>query len=448
VGRVGYFWTGKELLEGIISSPPKQQLVFSAEKSVNHETTDNIVIVGDNLEALKNLLTEYKETINTIYIDPPYNTGRAQTYHDDFRSGFNQVNIADQDINIVDRNTLVSDAMHAAWLNMIYPRLFIARELLHPSGVILVSIDENEEPRLRMIMDEIFGPDNFICQFVWRCRPNRSYNVKHVSIDTEYILLYCKDNNWCRINKDDEDTEEYTLVDEYVSTRGKYKVGRLDTKSRGYVPSLDFPIYHNGLVAIPGGTEAEHKKKEWRWLWNKDKVAWGLENGYIFLAYDNNGIVRAYKKYYENVDNCGNTMQRKRPYSNVIDDIFTHDGTRDISKLFDRRVLLYPKPVALIKHLLRIVGQPDDIVLDFFAGSGTTGQAVWELNQEDGGSRRFILVQLDEPVQSREPLPENLQTIADICIERLRRVSNLSGGLFVDQQAIGFKVFYLLEEGS
>jgi adenine-specific DNA-methyltransferase len=205
--------------------------------------------------------------------------------------------------------------------------------------------------------------------------------------------------------------------------RGFYKLNKLDRKSLGYIPSLDFPIELDGIVAIPGGTEEENKKKIWRWRWSKAKVDWGIKNGFIVLKEDKSGKVNAYYKIYERVDNEGNPIERERPYNNLVPDgITTSDGTAEIEDIFGMRIMDYPKPTELIFHLIKIVSNHSDIILDFFAGSGTAGQAVWDLNKEDGGNRKFILVQLDEEVKDEE-IKKEFPTVADICIERLKRVS-------------------------
>jgi len=443
-GRFYFAWTGKEEALQVVQRPSINTLSPDRSKSLHFDQTNNIIIVGDNLEALKLLARSYFSRIKVIYIDPPYNTGNDFVYKDNFAESVQNYLQRTGQLEEGKKTTTkvtTQGRLHSSWLSMMYPRLYMARMLLSDDGVIMVSIDDHEVHRLRMIMDEIFGEENFIGQMIWKCRTGPANNVKFISIDTEYILLYSKDISSCRINKRSVDAEElgYDEVDEYVDQRGRYKLVMLDRRKRKYSPSRDFPIYHNGLVAIPGGTEEENAKKKWNWMWSAERVQRALEEGYIVLKRNRNGVVKAYYKVYENVDRDGNLIDRGMPYRNVIEGIYSAEGTEEINKIFDMPVMSFPKPVVLVKHLLQIASGPDDIVLDFFAGSGTTGQAVWELNEEDGGNRRFILVQLDEPIQDRN-IAIDYPTIADVCIERLRRVSSWNKSSLLDQD-MGFKVF-------
>jgi len=443
-GRFYFTWTGKEEVTRIVQQPSVYTLAPDKSKSLNFDTTQNIVIVGDNLEALKLLARSYFSRIKVIYIDPPYNTGNDFVYRDNFAEGVQSYLQKTGQIESDKKTTTkisTQGRLHSSWLSMMYPRLYMARMLLSDDGVIMVSIDDHEVHRLRMIMDEIFGEENFVCKLIWRCRPVPANDAKFISIDTEYILVYSKNIENCSINKMmvNVDGHGYNYEDEYSDERGRYKLIKLDIKCRKYSPSCDFLIEKEGLVAIPGGTPEENAKKKWSWRWSREKIEWGLENDYIVLKKDKDGIVRAYYKVYAKVDDKGKSVNRSTPYRNVIDDIYSSQGNKEIEQIFDGRVMSYPKPVALIKHLLRMASGPDNIILDFFAGSGTTGQAVWELNQEDGGNRKFILVQLDEPVQDKA-IAADYPTIADICIERLRRISSWNRGALLDQD-MGFKVF-------
>jgi len=443
-GRFYFTWTGKDEALQIVQQPSVYTLSPDKGKSLNFDKTNNIVIIGDNLEALKLLSRSYFSRIKVIYIDPPYNTGNDFVYKDDFSEGVQGYLQRTGQLEGEKKTTTkinTQGRLHSSWLSMMYPRLYMARMLLSDDGVIMVSIDDHEVHRLRMVMDEIFGEENFVCQFIWRCRPGPANNAKLVSVDTEYILMYSKNIEACTLNKMEIDFDKlgYKNEDEYIDERGRYQLRKLDFQDRKYNPNCDFPIESDGLVAIPGGTPEENAKKKWSWRWSKAKIEWGLKNKYIVLMKDEEGVVRAYYKTYAKVDNNGNYIDRGVSYRNIIDDVYSSQGTREIIQIFDERIMSFPKPVALIKHLLRIASGPNDIILDFFAGSGTTGQAVWELNEEDGGNRRFILVQLDEPVQD-EKIAIHYPTIADICIERLRRVSSWNKSSLLSKD-MGFKVF-------
>jgi len=453
--RFYFNWVGKSDLYGLIQAPPHSTLKPDREASVDFDNTENVVIVGENLEVLKLLLKSYSGKVKMIYIDPPYNTGKDFIYHDNFRKPLRdylkKAGRVDSEGKKLTTNTEASGRYHSDWLNFMYPRLFLARSLLRDDGVIFISIDDHEVHHLRMVMDEIFGEENFVANIIWHSKGGAGTDPKTLSIETEYVLLYAKNKPNVKLNKYTYDTSDYNLRDEYYEVRGCYKLNKLDRKSLGYIPSLDFPIELNGLIAIPGGTEEENKKRIWRWRWSKGKVNWGIRNGFIVLKEDKGGVVKAYYKIYEKVDNEGNPIGRTRPYDNLVPDgITTSDGTAEIEDIFGIRIMDYPKPTELMSYLIKIALNTNDIILDFFAGSGTTGHAVWDLNKEDGGNRKFILVQLDEPVNEnietgRNALSLGLRTIADICIERLRRVSEKYKEEGGDNQDLGFKVFRLTQ---
>ncbi len=450
--RFYFNWAGKNNIFKLIQAPAYGTLKPDKEKSIDFDKTENIVIVGENLETLKLLLKPYFGKVKMIYIDPPYNTGKDFIYRDNFkepvRDYLEKTGQIDSEGQKLTTNTEASGRYHSDWLNFMYPRLFLARSLLRDDGVIFISIDDHEVHHLRMVMDEIFGEENFVANIIWHSKGGAGTDPKTLSIETEYVLLYAKNKPNVKLNKYTYDTSDYNLRDEYYEVRGCYKLNKLDRKSLGYIPSLDFPIELNGLIAIPGGTEEENKKRIWRWRWSKGKVNWGIRNGFIVLKEDKGGVVNAYYKIYEKVDNEGNPIGRTRPYDNLVPDgITTSDGTAEIEDIFGIRIMDYPKPTELMSYLIKIALNTNDIILDFFAGSGTTGHAVWDLNKEDGGNRKFILVQLDEEVKDEE-IKKEFPTVADICIERLSRVSEkykkeVEGQLIDNNQDFGFKVFRL-----
>jgi adenine-specific DNA-methyltransferase len=328
----------------------------------------NILIEGENYHALKVLQYTHTGKIDVIYIDPPYNTGNKDfVYNDSF--------IDEEDA-----------WRHAKWLSMMRVRLELARSLLNERGTIFISIDDNEQHRLRCLCDQIFGEQNFIAQLIWKNKFNGGYDAQFITTEHEYILVYAKNIEHAHLNYvpfNVEDDKAYKFEDEYVATRGKFKIMNLDDKSLKYSESLDFEIIApNGSKISPANC----------WRWGKDKVAWGITNGFLqFVEVGNSWRVN--KKQYQYCDNDGNPLVRAYPLRSIIDGVSNTNSGNEIKELFgDKTVFQYAKPVELIKRLLSVSTQKDSIILDFFAGSGTTGQAVAELNKVDDGHRQFILV--------------------------------------------------------
>ena len=284
---------------------------------------------------------------------------------------------------------------------MMKERLIMARQLLKEDGVIFVSIDDNEQAYLKVLMDEIFGEENFVCNFVWKKKNEGSAeDSNYVKILTEYVLMFSKNITKLRINTYEEDLQAggYNLKDQYYKTRGMYKIKQLDYAGG----SLDqYKNRHNGKHAI----------KDWRWRWSKEKFEWGLKND--FIIFKNNKI---YTKQYQFVDNNGNKIERTHRFSNLIIDHHGTEGTSEQKNLFINKIFDHPKPTKLLQYLINFNPNKNARVLDFFAGSGTTGHAVLELNREDGGSRTYTLVTNDE---------NNIGT--DVTYERLYRINNGKG---------------------
>ncbi|HEC92260.1 MAG TPA: site-specific DNA-methyltransferase [Candidatus Atribacteria bacterium] len=447
--RFYFNWAGKRNLYKIIQAPAYGTLKPDKEKSVDFDNTENIVIVGENLETLKLLLKPYFGNIKMIYIDPPYNTGKDFIYRDNFKQPLKdyleKTGQIDSGGKKLTTNTEASGRYHSDWLNFIYPRLFLARSLLRDDGVIFISIDDNEVHHLRMIMDEIFGEENFICCFVRKSGIAPRQDAKYVATQHDYVVCYSKNISQVSVNRKISEAKGFDFEDEYVSERGKFRLNKLDRGSIHYSEGLDYPITApDGSEVWPGG---DHADKRWTWRWSRNKVKWGIENGFIVFKKVRNGQWSVYYKEYELVDNEGNPRERTNPFDTFIFEAYNEKGNTDVSNLFENRVFEYPKPVDLIKNLLKIASKESSFILDFFAGSGTTGQAVWDLNKEDGGNRKFIIVQLDEEVKDEE-IKKEFPTVADICIERLRRVSEKykkeeDGQIINNNQDFGFKVFRL-----
>jgi len=426
-----YFsWAGKDNLYNIIQSPISGILKPDIKKSVDFDKTENMVIVGDNLDVMKILLESYSGKIKMIYIDPPYNTGKNFVYRDRFKS-------------------------HSDWLNFMYPRLYLARNLLRDDGVIFVSIDDNEVHHLRMIMDEIFGEENFVITITVN-RPSEIASDNVVS-KSEYIIVYAKNIQDFKV----DGVEKYTIsrgtvgnpkqtmpiiefpigIKCYNLQDGIYKETRKVSGSRENVENLDPIIIENGKLAKPVRLKA-------RWRSSNDMREFFKNNFRPTLA-KISGIIE--EIYFENDRFI--PQIKKRTYKKISSLLLSNKkGSEDLKKLGLYESIEFPKSIALLKEIISYFKFNDaNLILDFFAGSGTTGHAVWDLNKEDGGNRKFILVQLDEEVQDEE-IKKEFPTVADICIERLRRVSDRykreeEGLLIKSNLDLGFKVFRLDKSG-
>ena len=445
--RFYFNWAGKSKLFKLIQEPGYGTLKPDKERSIDFDNTENIVIVGENLETLKLLLKPYFGKVKMIYIDPPYNTGKDFIYRDNFKEPLKdyleKTGQIDSEGSKLTTNTEASGRYHSDWLNFMYPRLFLARSLLRDDGVIFISIDDNEIHNLRKIMDEIFGEENFIATLIRKSGVSPRLDAKYLATQHDYIVCYSRNIKRVVINRQISEAKGFIYEDEYVTERGKYRLNKLDRGSIHYSESLDYPIIiPDGEEVWPGG---DPEDKKWTWRWSKSKVEWGISNGFIVFKKNRENKWRVYYKEYELVDNEGNPRIRTNPYVTFIMEAYNEKGTSEIDDLFGERIFDYPKPMDLIRHLLKIASDKNSLVMDFFAGSGTTGQAVWSLNREDNGNRKFILINLDEDVEDKN-IKKRFPTVADICIERLRRAADKyqkegqQNGSTLD---FGFKVFRL-----
>jgi len=469
--RFYFNWAGKSNVYKLIQSPAYGTLKPDKERSVDFDNTENILIVGENLETLKLLLKPYFGKVKMIYIDPPYNTGKDFIYRDNFKvplkDYLEKTGQIDSEGKKLTTNTETSGRYHSDWLNFMYPRLFLARNLLSDDGVIFISIDDNEVHHLRMIMDEIFGEENFVVNFIRRQNLAGKQDAKFIAFEHDYIVCYSNNINTLSINRKLSGLESYKYSDEFESERGKFYLRRMDDEGIHYSENLDYPIkiskgqevlifddakkncvkkqFEEDIEIWPGGSK---ENKSYTWRWSKEKVMWGMEKNLIVLKKNVKGEWQINFKEYQYVDNNLNKIERTIPFGSLIMDFPNNLSHREFKELFnDKKIFDYPKPVNLIKHLLKIASDKDSLILDFFAGSGTTGHAVWNLNKEDGGNRKFILVQLDEEVQDEE-IKKEFPTVADICVERLKRVSEKykkenNANLFKSAHDFGFKVFKL-----
>ena len=452
-------WVGKQAARAEVLKPIKKTLRPVKEDSVDWDNTQNLYIEGDNLEVLKLLQKSYLGKVKMIYIDPPYNTGNDFVYHDDFARSKQEEDLfagnVDELGNRYLKNTDSNGRYHSDWCSMIYSRLMVARTLLTEDGVIFISIDDNEVENLRKICDEVLGENNFVTNIVWQSTAGSNTGTDIVTV-TENILVYTKNRNVFKFNGKLSDENSYTFSDEYENIRGKYSLDKMDRRRVGshYSEALNYPItMPDGSLRYPGGY-SEKSAEGWNYLWSKTKVDWGLKNGFIVFK-QNNGVWNVYNKRYSKVDNEGNVIERSTPYRNLItsDICNTAQGTAEIRTLFRNRFFDFPKPTKIINILLNTVVRKnkDSIILDFFSGSSTTAHAVMQLNAEDGGNRKFIMVQLpEETPEDSEARKAGYNTIPEIAKERIRRAGKKIKEEFPLTTAdldTGFRVFRL-DEGN
>ncbi len=418
--RYGMTWAGKADAIRNVQTQSTGALVPDHAESVNFEDTDNLVLEGDNLEVLKLLQSSYHGRVKMIYIDPPYNTGNEFIYPDNFREGLDTYlrysGQVSEDGALLSTDTDTSGRRHSKWLSMMYSRLFLARNLLRDDGVIFVSIDDHELHNLRMLMNEIFGQENFIGLFVWQSKSGGGSDSGSVVKDQEYVLCFGKYDSESALARMVIEAEALDKEDE----NGPYRRGRELNKwgansRRQDRPTMFFPIPGpNGEDVYPIRDDGS----EGRWRMGKPKMFDIVERGDADFVKRPDGIYKVYEK-------IRSTDPRDKPYRTWMTDVgTTADGSKMVKELFDgKQVYSFPKPVKLLKHLIEMAAvEDDDIVLDFFAGSGTTAHAVVELNAEDGGDRRFVCVQLPEstPTDS-EARQAGYENIAEITRERIRR---------------------------
>ena len=452
--RYQFTWPDKRAAVRLANTPTTMTLRPCREESVDFDNTQNLYIEGDNLDVLKVLRETYLGKVKMIYIDPPYNTGNDFVYNDDFTQGkddFEQSSglfdeEGNQTIDPMQRNTESNGRFHTDWLNMIYPRLKVARDLLTEDGVIFISIDDNEFDNLCKICNEIFGSKNFVANVVWQKKTGASDAI-NIAIITENVLVYAKNSSILKLtqNEDAHDSNRYKYKDEFYSERGAYYYDSLDRGTLGYHESLDYPVEApDGTAVYPNGRSAM-QNDGWRWKWGKEKLNWGIKNGFIEVRENKskeNGW-GVYYKIYENVDNDGNVVKRSSPYKNLIQDVLNTHASTEAKELFGRTdYFSNPKPIKLIKHIVNLGTNSDSIILDFFSGSATTAHAVMKLNAEDGGNRKFIMVQLPEKTDEKsEAYKAGYKNICEIGKERIRRAgAKINEELGVRNEELGTKL--------
>tara|TARA_B100000989_G_scaffold212244_1_gene161204 strand:- start:238 stop:2121 length:1884 start_codon:yes stop_codon:yes gene_type:complete len=438
-----FTWAGKSQARREAHKLSSGTLRPAKEESLDWGTTQNLYIEGDNLEVLKLLQKSYTGKIKMIYIDPPYNTGKDFVYKDNYKDNLKNYQEVtgqiDSDGNKLSTNSDLDGRFHSNWLNMMYPRLRLARNLLKDDGVIFISLDDNEIDNLKKACNEIFGEDNFIGTLIWKKTENIKMDSKFFSVNKDYISVY-KKGSIDEFGKRMSDISRFNLEDE----KGKYYLRKLDSKSSSYSKSLDYVIEHEGVKYYAGGDYEKYKTRQVKggntkdciWLWSKSKFQEGLEQ---------NEIVFKNRNVYNKVRYDG---LAKKPYTDFIDAPSGQTSQKELNELFDnKRIFDYPKPFQLIEKLLHMSKPSEgDIILDFFSGSSSTQHSVFNWNLKNK-PLRCISVQLPEKTEeSSESFKNGFRTIPEIGKERIRRIVKKIKNDLTNKSSkldLGFKVFKL-----
>lgn len=449
--RYEFRWFGKSKAKRNAFTPTRATLHYDAERSVNADKTENIIIEGENLEVLKILSSSYRGKIKFIYIDPPYNTGEDFLYNDNFsedKTNYWERNESTENGIRLDSNSDTSGRFHSNWLDDMYSRLLVARTLLKPDGVIFISMDDHEIHHLRKICDEIFGEENFLVNIIWEKRYTRSNNSKLFGTMTEHVLCYRKSNDLVNIKEPRNERSDGIYTNPDNDSRGPWtSVSYVNPASREERPNLCYTI-NNPIT----GASVEHPTNAWKYEYatylqhvSDNKLYWGQ---------DGNNTYPRLKKFLSEMDGGmvpSNLWKRE--------DVGTTDqASIDLEGLIGRGIFPFPKPVQLVQKAISYFingnNDKDCIVLDFFAGSGTTGHAVVNQNMKDGGRRKYILVQIPQLTDSdSNAYRAGFKTISEVTIARNKAVhdkikASYEGKLITpeDQQQLdqlGFKVFRL-----
>ncbi|MCM3907954.1 site-specific DNA-methyltransferase [Trueperella bernardiae] len=443
--RFGLFWPGKTRAIRAAQTPTTSTLMPDKENSVDWDTTQNVFIEGDNLEVLKILQKHYYGQIKMIYIDPPYNTGNDFVYADDYADSIgNYLELTGQtdEGGKLSTNSESSGRFHSNWLNMMYPRLKLARNLLTQDGLIFISIDESEVDRLTLITNEIFGEHNVLGKFVWRRRQTPdSRNSSRFSLDHDYVLVIGRTVH-ASLTGQDIDQGKYSNPDN--DPRGPW----MSVDLSGLASASQRPNLHYDLVDPETGFHYPPNPNR-GWSKSRETMQTLLDEGRILFPKSPDGRPRE-KKFLRDLRNS------KTGFSSLLEKKLSNtntEGAREVRDLLGGKIFDFPKPLQLLKTLIAQGAHSDSLVLDFFAGSGTTAHAVLTLNAEDGGNRRCISVQLPEPTDEKsEAYKAGYETISEITRERIRRASKkileeeaskLDGQ--ADSLDIGFRAYKLVD---
>ena len=417
-------WAGKSEAYKVLQMPTTATLIPQPEQSVNWDESENIFIEGENLEVLKVLQKSYYGKIKMIYIDPPYNTGSDSfIYPDKFSETkeeyLKRIGEKDEEGYIMKeglfrKNSKENGQFHSNWLNMMLPRLFLARNLLKDDGVIFVSIDNNEQTNLKMLMDEIFGEDNFVEQIIWKKKYGPGAQTKGIGNIHEYVLCYSKTPvEDISAELGEEEITRYNKIDDKYETRGGYITQPLATKSKDDRPNLVYPIPYEGNEIYP----------DKQWIWSKERMFEALKNDEVIINKNDGKYSVRFKQYLKDENGL---MRKGKPIS-IINGLFNQEGTKEIDDLFGKRIFDFPKPSRLIKYFFSMsingIDDKDGIYLDFFSGSGTAAQAILELNEADSGNRKFICVQLPEKIEDNTvAAKDGYKTISEVSEARIKKV--------------------------
>lgn len=437
--RYEFTWVGKNASRVEANTTTNKTLRPCIEESKDWDNTENLYIEGDNLEVLKLLQNSYFNKVKMIYIDPPYNTGNDFIYIDDFAQNIDEYEEAkgsfDEEGNRLFKNTDTNGRFHSDWCSMIYPRLILARNLLANDGVIFISIDDNEQENLKKICDEVFGEKNFIAQVIWE-RAYAPVNLKkHFSENHDYIICYAKDIDKAICNglpRASEANDRYSNPDN--DPRGIWKSDNLSVG-----PIVQSKIYE---IITPGGRKVL-PPEGYCWRLSKEKFKEFVKDNRIWFGKDGNNVP-SIKRFLTEVKQSITPMTIWK-YSEVG---HSQDAKQNLKKLFDGKSFFdYPKSVELIKRCIQLYSNESSIIIDFFSGSATTAHAVMQLNAEDGGKRKFIMVQLPEKTDEKsEAFKAGYKNICEIGKERIRRAGEKikeEAGLNGQDLDIGFRVLKL-----
>ncbi len=433
--RYEFTWVGKRQAMIDAATPIRKTLRPCPEESKDWETTENLYIEGDNLEVLKLLQESYLGKVKMIYIDPPYNTGKDFIYKDNFTQSREEyegeLDMFDEDGNRLFQNTETNGRFHSDWCSMIYPRLQLARNLLTDDGVIFISIDDNEVRNLKNICDEVFGESNYITTFAVQNNPRGRQSDTFVATVHESLICYSKVNQLCKLNGmplTDSQKKDYCFADE----KGAYRL--LGLRQRGSAslredrPDMFFPIYVDTLTENISLTEvASYEKvlpkksdgREGRWMWGIEKCTNDFDR-LVAKRIDRRNQYDIFVKDYL----IRNNEERTRKYKTIWDDksINNQFGTQEVKALLNGDFMSFPKSSFYIKMIVQLGANLNDIILDFFSGSATTAHAVMQLNAEDDGNRKFIMVQLPEKCDAKSDTAKaGYKNICEIGKERIRR---------------------------
>jgi adenine-specific DNA-methyltransferase len=435
-----FTWVGKKASIVEANRPIRKTLRPCKEESVDWNTTENLYIEGDNLDVLKLLQESYLGAVKMIYIDPPYNTGNDFIYQDDFKISADEyedeLGVQDEEGNRMFKNNDSNGRFHSDWCSMMYSRLLLARNLLSDNGVIFISIDDNEQENLKKMCDEVFGEDNFIAQIIWERAYSPKNDAKYISNSHDYILMYARKIESFvigRLPRTKEANARYNNLDN--DPRGPWKPGDLSVKT--YNPNTDYPI------TVPSGRIVEPPTGRC-WRTSKEAFEKLVEDNRIYFGVDGNSVPQV-KRFLSELKYDGMAPTSILFYKEVG---HSQEGAKEVTKLLEAGAFDGPKPVRLMKRVLTLANlDTDSVVLDFFSGSSSMAHAVMQLNAEDGGNRKFIMVQLPEETDEKsEAYKAGYETIAEIGKERIRRAGKkikYENPLTTQNLDIGFRVFKL-----